>query len=261
MTRGSTQGVDVCEGNMMTRSGTLVRDWRQASLSSSWSQSEQWWTPAVDAVADAIVGTTGNPRAACETLGRQRAAAGVFLDEARADVLVAARIAGLGSASTAQLIDGLTIGWVDRTLDSYFTSACIDPITELASLPYLMTRLSEIYAGARARDADVADEHAFVVVQVVPSEGVLESEMHMVVVQNALRCAFNSGETLARVGPFCAVAVVSRSEPDLSSSLGALRTELETARAEQRLPPTRMWLERLPGHRADLPAAVRQLKD
>jgi hypothetical protein len=123
----------------MSRSGALVKDWRQASLSAAWPDSDQWWTPAVDAVADAIVGTSGDAQAACQTLGRQRAAAGVFLDEARADVQVAARIAGLGSETTAELIDSLTLGWVDRTLDTFFTSACVDPITELASLPYLMT--------------------------------------------------------------------------------------------------------------------------
>ncbi len=245
----------------MTRSGALIRDWRQASLSSAWSHSEEWWAPGIDAVADAILGTSGDPRAAGETLGRQRAAAGVFLDEARADVLVAAQVARLGSDSTAQLIDGLTIGWVDRTLDTFFTSACVDPVTELASLSYLMTRLSEIYAEARAREADVADEQAFVVVQAAPAADVLEAEMQMVVVQNALRCAFNSGETLARIGPHCAVAVVSRVEPSLSRSLAALRGELELARAEDRLRRTRMWLERFPDDRHDLPGLLRLLND
>jgi hypothetical protein len=245
----------------MSRSGALVRDWQQASLSSSWSHVEQWWTPAVDAVADAIVGSTGDARAACETLGRQRAAAGVFLDEARADVEVGARIAGLGSHSTALLVDGLTIGWVDRTLDSFFTSVCVDPMTELASLPYLMTRLTEIYAHALSRHVHAGDELGFVVVQTLAAGDLLESEMQMVVVQSALRGAFNSGETLARVGPQCAVAVVSRAEPELSYSLGRLRVELEAARTEDRLRRTRMWLERLPSERDDLPALLREFND
>ena len=125
----------------MLRADALVKDWREASLSSAWTSAEDWWSPAVDAVADAILGDAGDARAACESLGRHRAAEGVFLDEARADVMVAGVVAGLSSATTAELVDGLTIGWVDRTLDTFFTSACLDPMTELATLPYLMTRL------------------------------------------------------------------------------------------------------------------------
>jgi hypothetical protein len=245
----------------MSRSGSLVRDWRHASLSSAWSNAEEWWTPAIDAVADAILGDTGDPRAACEALGRHRAAAGVFLDEARADVMVAGQVAGLNSASTAELVDGLTIGWVDRTLDTFFTSACVDPMTELATLPYLMTRLGEVYAAAGARNVDVGDETAFVVVQVLMAGDLLESEMQMVIVQRALRSAFGSGETLARIGPQSAVALVSRTEPALSHALGRLRTELETARSYEQIRRNRMWLERLPRERDSLPALIRQLND
>jgi hypothetical protein len=245
----------------MTRSASLVRDWRRASYSSAWSHAEQWWTPAVDAVAEAILGDSGDARAACENLGRQRAAAGVFLDEARADVLVAAQLAGLSSAVTAHLVDGLTIGWVDRTLDTFFTSACVDPVTELASLPYLMTRLTEVYAEAAARDRDVADEQAFVVVQILMAADLVECEMQMMLVQRALRHAFGSGETLARIGPQCAVALVSRVEPALSYALGSLRAELEVARTGDKSRHTRMWLERLPRERDTLPALIRELND
>jgi hypothetical protein len=239
----------------------LVRDWREASLSSTWSDANEWWAPAIDAVADAIIGAAGDARAACEVLGSHRAAAGVFLDEARADVMVAGRVAGLNPATIAELVDGLTIGWVDRTLDSFFTSACLDPLTELATLPYLMTRLTEVYESASARRVSVADEHAFVVVQVLMAGDLMQSETQMVIIQRALRLAFDAGETLARIGPQTAVAVVSRTEPVLSYSLGQLRRELEYARASDRIRRNRMWLERLPHERDSLPALIRQLND
>ena len=79
----------------MALSGSLVQDWRQASLSSAWADAAQWWTPAVEAVADAIVDETLDLRAACEVLGRHRAAAGIFLDDAREDV----KVVGLASCS------------------------------------------------------------------------------------------------------------------------------------------------------------------
>jgi hypothetical protein len=245
----------------MSRSGSLVNDWREASMSSAWSSAEEWWTPAIEAVADAILSGSGDPRAACEVLGRHRAAAGVFLDEARADVMVAGAVAGLNPAVTADLVDGLTIGWVDCTLDSFFTSACIDPTTELATLPYLMTRLDELYANARSRGVAVADEHVFVVVHVLMAGDLLESEMQMIVIQQALRRAFNGGETLARIHPQTALAVVSRAEPDLGYALGGLRADLDQARTNNQLRRNRTWLERLPADRDRLPALIRQLSD
>jgi hypothetical protein len=245
----------------MSRSGSLVRDWYAASLSSAWSDADEWWAPPVDAVADAILGDSGDARAACEALGRHRAAAGVFLDEARADVMVAGRVAGLSAAVTAELVDGLTIGWVDRTLDTFFTSACVDPLTELATLPYLMTRLSELYAAAASRAVEVGDEHAFVVVQVLAAGDLLQSETQMVIIQRALRRAFGAGETLARIGPQCAIALVSRGEPALNVALGQLRTGLDQARASDQIRRSRMWLARLPRDRDSLPALIRQLND
>jgi hypothetical protein len=107
----------------------------------------------------------------------------------------------------------------------------------------------------------VGDEQGFVVVQALAPADLLEAELQMVVLQTALRGAFNSGETLARIGPQCAVAVVSRAEPNLSTSLGRLRGELEQARTGGRLRRTRMWLERLPVERDDLPPLMRQLND
>jgi hypothetical protein len=246
---------------VLSRSGALVKDWRAASLSTAWSSAEQWWTPAIDAVADAILGDSGDARTACESLGRHRAASGVFLDEARADLMVAGMVAGLSSATTAELVDGLTLGWVDRTLDTFFTSACVDPVTELATLPYLMTRLSELYASGAARRVPVGDEYAFVVVRVLMASDLMQSELQMAVVQGTLLAAFHAGETLARIGPSSAVAVVARAEPALGESLRVLRSELENARLADRVRRNRMWLERLPRERDSLPGLIRQLND
>lgn len=244
----------------MSRAGVLVENWRAVSLTSAWSDSAEWWTPAVDALADALAGRpVADTLAAGATLGRQRAAAGVFLDEARADVLVAARLAGLRHADSTDLVDALTVGWVDRMLDAFFTGECLDPLTELTSLPYLMTRMAEIYAEAELRGVAVPDEHALVVVRPSAVAGALEAETQMIVVQTAMRTAFRGGETLARVAPSCAVALVPRGEPRLSDCLARLSAELDIARTEGRLHRPRMWLERLPYVREDLPALLRQL--
>jgi hypothetical protein len=263
----------------MTTALVFMRQWQQASLSESWTGASQWWSPAVDAVAEALADrdthrdTHGNThrgshreddrdcdaRAASAALGRDRADAGVFLDEARADLETATRVARVMPGETAQLLDALTVGWVDRTLDTYYVAGCVDPLTELASMPYLLARLSELYAEAGFRDTCVADSHALVAVDIADVADPLESEVQLIALQSAMRAAFRGGETLARVGRSTAVALVARSEPRLSKSLLVLRIELQLGRAEQRLGNPRMWLERLPSERSAVPAALRTI--
>lgn len=244
----------------MTRSGVLRRNWYRASVNSSWSETCEWWTSAVDAVTDALTDGKPDARAACEALGRQRAEAGVFLDEARADIRMAAQVAGLNPAATAELVDGLTIGWVEHAMDGFFAAPCMDPLTELASVPYLLTRLDEIRADARVRGELVELTHTFTVVKTAPTADAVERETHMITVQIALRTAFPGGITLARIGPNCAVALVPSTDTGaLSESLAVLQAEIDAAITEGRLPRTRTWLERLPHERSAMPALLREL--
>ena len=84
----------------------------------------------------------------------------------------------------------------------------------------------------------------------------------MVVIQRALRAAFDAGETLARIGPQCAVAVVSRAEPALSYvARPAAQPNSRRPASRDRIRRNRMWLERLPRERDSLPALIRQLND
>ena len=249
----------------MTQQATLLASWRAASTerdgSTGWSDPAQWWTPAVDAVADALAGETVDTVSACEALGRQRAAAGVFLDSARRDVLNAAVAAECSLTKTAALLDALTLGWVDRTLDDYFTDACVDPLTELTSIPYLMTRLAEIYSEAGVEDGVPVADYALVVVLAAERSDPLEAETQMIAAQVAMRMAFTGGETLARIGPHCALVLSRRREPRFARSLGMLREELGIARIERRLPGVRVWIESLPAERRDVPALLREINE
>jgi hypothetical protein len=244
----------------MSRSGVLRRNWYRASVRSNWSQTCDWWTSAVDAVTDALTDGKPDARAACEALGRQRAEAGVFLDEARADIRMAALVAGLNSIATAELVDGLTIGWVEHAMDGFFAAPCIDPLTELASVPYLLARLDEVRADANVHGELIELTHVFAVVKTTPTSDAVERETHMITVQIALRTAFPGGVTLARIGPNCAVALVPASDSlARPESLAVLQAELDAAVTEGRLPRTRTWLERLPANRATMPGLLREL--
>jgi len=243
----------------MAGPGALRRTWRESSLTSSWPGHTEWWTSAVDAVSDALTRRRGDVRAAGEALGRQRAEAGVYLDETRADVRLAARAASLRPAPTADLVDAVTVGWIDRILDDVFAAPCVDPLTELVPVQYLSARIGEVWAEARLLGQPVHDTHTLVVVKAAPVPHPIERETHMITIQTALRSAFRGGETLARVGRATAAALSPRAAERLRPSLAVLRAELATAMDERRLPLTRFWLESLPGDPSGLSALLRNL--
>lgn len=229
------------------RSVRLQGAWRERSLAADWSRgADWWWTRAVDAVSDILASRQGDARAACEALGRERADAGVFLDETRADVRVAARVACLDSEITTGLIDAATVGWVNRTLDRILATPSLDPLTELAPVAYLAARLHEVHAEAQLRGQSGEDTHALVVVRTQPSRDLILAETRMITIQTALRYAFRGGETLTRTGPTTAAALALRAPERLHDSLVALRSEVTLAVREVRLPPTRVWIEPVP---------------
>ena len=63
--------------------------WRAASRDRGWSYPDDWWTPAVDAVTEAVV-SDGDIAERCSRLGRARARAGVGMQETLDDVLAMA---------------------------------------------------------------------------------------------------------------------------------------------------------------------------
>ncbi len=251
---GDTENEHVLDGSRHP----LLASWRSASAAGPWPGADQWWAPAVVALVDALGDGPVHLRAAAEELGRQRAAAGVYLDQARADVEVAASIAGLGPAGCAHLVDALTLGWVDRTLDRCFTSGCVDPLTELATMPYLMTRLAEIYAEADFEEGGPPSGHALAVVRTAITGEPVESETYLITIGVAMRRAFRGGETLARIAPNCAVAVARRGIR-FPAALTQLRSDLDLAQLERRLPGTQVWFEALPPRLAEVPALLREL--
>jgi hypothetical protein len=244
----------------MQSAPSLVQAWREASARSGWTDASEWWTPAVEAVVDALDGAHAvDIVAASALLGRQRAAAGVYLDETRADVQALAELAGFGAVQRASVVDALTLGWVDRTLDDYFVDTCIDPLTELATLPYLMTRLRELYAEADVGGTDLSASHALVVVRAENQPDRIAAETQMITLQLALRVVFSGGETLARVGANLAVSLARRSEGGFGPALSVLRSELALAEQAGRLAQTRTWVEALPADCADVPGLLRSL--
>jgi hypothetical protein len=244
----------------VTSARVLRHSWQTASVGSGWTGESDWWTPAVDAVSDALACRGTDARAACAALGRERADAGVPLDEARADLRQAARAAAVKAVGAAELLDALTIGWVEQCMDWLYARSCLDPLTDLAPVAYLATRLDEVRAEARLMGLSVHDLHALVIVRTAPTRDPIVRETRMITLQSVMREAFIGGETLARLGPTVAAALVARTPPiRLRHALGVLADGIDQAVAAGRLQSTRTWVEPLPDGPGGLPQLVQDL--
>ncbi|MFD0803954.1 hypothetical protein ACFQZU_21910, partial [Streptomonospora algeriensis] len=130
-----------CEVDGRLAAGHRLRElWARRSHERRGEPSEDWWTPAVDAVCAAIVRGEGMPEV-CERLGQARARADMPIGDALDDL--AALFDALGGAQPPfELTAALAAGWVDGGRSR---QDCRDPLTGLASAAYLRTRVSELY--------------------------------------------------------------------------------------------------------------------
>jgi hypothetical protein len=241
-----------------------LRDrWCARSLATVWpGAADEWQTPAVEAVCEAL--THGSDDAAalgesCRALGEQRALVGVALEEARADLDLLARLTAADPQVRACAVDALTVGWATCTVDRLLGNTGVDPLTEYATISYLAARLAEIYAEARVTNARVSETHVIVVVATERANDRLVRQTRMITLHSALRFAFIGGESLVSLGPARAAALALRSEPRLADSLAVLRSELRIAQAEDRLPSARVWLVRLPGEHGQITDTLHEL--
>jgi GGDEF domain-containing protein len=201
---------------------------------------EALWLDAVSA-ADVI--------GACSVVGRDVARDGAALGEALSGLRATYQLV-LGTAPTFQAAEALAVAWSDATLEYLHDLSCEDPLTGLASLAHVRSRLGEIYREAEFSDVHVSRSHALVIVELVFRVPVAEPGHHftramrLVQVTEALRAVFSGGQTLGRLGLDRAVAIVPRSS-DLGVSVALLRdflADLDLGSAD-----VRVWIEGLPG--------------
>jgi len=199
------------------------------------------------AVGETLVSDT-DTRAACAVVGRDVARDGAALGEAL-DGLRATYALVRGTTPDFDAAESLAVAWSEATLEYLHQLSCEDPLTGLASLAHVRTRLAELYRDAEQTDVAVKSSHALVVAEVRVSKPHGESEHHftrvlrLVQVTEAIRAVFSGGQTIGRLGLDRAVAVVPR-EPDLGTSVALLREllgDLDLDAAE-----LRVWIEGLP---------------
>jgi hypothetical protein len=229
--------------------------WQAASLSMGWPAADaRWWSVEVVSVAQAMNAGTGQ-LAACLGLGRQRAAAGLSLEESRIDLRVGTDLAGAGRQVATSMVDALTDGWVDQVFADVLGAQCLDPLTQLASVQYLLVRLGDLYGYESRRGGSAADTYALTVVRCVDSASFLDRDARLAALSRIIRAVLRPDEALARIGPNTAAAIVRR-RAGLAAKLRRLRAEIGREYVAGRLPLAQVWFEDLP---ADLGALPKQL--
>ena len=137
----------------------------------------------------------GGLAAACAGLGRSRAQAGTDIAETIDDL--AALFAVLEETLPVRLICAVAEGWAEENHAQLARGGCEDPLSGLVTLPYLRTRLAEVYRDAEQGGTSPADTHRLLVVR-LPRRPDPWHRMALVIgVGRDLRAAFPGGETLS----------------------------------------------------------------
>jgi hypothetical protein len=138
------------------------------------------------------------------------------------------------------------VAWAERVLVALADISCDDPLTSLASVAYVRSRLAEVYRGAERDGRRATDTHALVVVELsrTGTGHELELALRALDVAHALRTIFAGDETIAQLSPrrFAALASRQRTDDLTITLLGLL---LERALGDR--DGTRLWVEHLPG--------------
>ncbi len=197
-----------------TPTGELADDVRQAL------------PPRFEAVAEALVSAT-DARPACAVVGRDVARDGAALGEALAGLRTTFDLVR-GAEPDYACAEALSVAWSEATLEFLHDLSCEDPLTGMASLAHLRTRLGELYRETELTGSHVPGQHALVVVDMVGSQPGRRAEhrftraLQLVQVSEAIRAVFAGGETIARLSADRA-AVVVRRRPELGASVAMLR--------------------------------------
>jgi len=223
-----------------------IRDeWRRRSLATGWRMPDDWDSEAVEEVlgacqnralarGEAGLAAAGAPAlaAACADLGRSRARAGVGIAETIDDL--AALFAALGEGEGRQwdpplrLVGAIAEGWAEESVSQFAHVGCEDPLSGLATLSYLRTRLAEVYREAEQGGTSPADTHRLLVVGLPRRPDPWRRLALPILVGRDLRAAFPGGETLSLAKPGPAIALVP-ARSDLPLRYARLRRNIQAA--------------------------------
>ena len=212
--------------------------------------------PHFEAVGESLASGSGAV-VACEIAGVALARDGLSLGEAL-DGLAATTRQVCGTDPELAHVRALAVAWSDAMLGYLNGLSCEDPLTGLATLAHLRSRIADLYRGGRSAGAGVRESHALVVVaapsrtgRAAGQEDVLTRAMRVAQLGETVRGVFSGPEAIGHVSPDRVVVLAGREQ--IGRRVGLLRRMLDDGAA----PRPRVWIEGLP----DTDAAARALLD
>ena len=195
--------------------------------------------PHFEAVGEALASGPGTV-VACEVAGAVLARDGLSLAESLDGLATTTRLVR-GTEPDHETTRALAVAWSDAVLGYVHDQACDDPLTGLASLAHLRSRISEVYRGERRDGTPAGDSHALVVVSAAPGRDVLTRAMQVATLGETTRAVFAGPETIGHVGPGRLVVLADR-DARIGRRVGLLRRMLDGGS----LASARVWIEGLP---------------
>jgi GGDEF domain-containing protein len=208
--------------------------------------------PRFEAVAEMLASGSDSTTEACAVVGAQLAKDGASLDETLAALQATYQLVR-GTDPDYDDVRAISRSWSDAVLAYVHQMACEDPMTGLASLAHVRSRLSELYRGELRGSDRVREGHALVVAELPPDrheepaaghdrKHVLTRTMRLSELGDTARTVFAGTETIGRLGPDRVVVVATRDER-LGQRVALLRRMARTLDAGG----VRVWIEGLPG--------------
>ena len=231
----------------------LLRAWESASVSSVWLRPGDWYTPAAEALVEALLQSLDTAPAAFR-LGQARAAAGIGITESIDDMAVLFRAAGF-QAAPIRSIRSLCEGWTERDTAPTVAPTMTDAESGLGTPEYLVQRLAEVYGAAERSASKVPVTHALVLVDVsMADHDPWQRIARNAAVGAALKDSYGQGHPMARLSDGVYAVLVDR-QPSLGEGLANLRDHIAERSVEMRVgnlmrQPPRVWVESLPDSHA-----------
>jgi hypothetical protein len=234
------------------RAAQIRDEWRRRSLATGWRMPDDWDSEAVEEVlgacrnralarGEAGLAAAGAPvlaaasaalAAACAGLGRSRARTGVGIAETIDDLAALFAVLGEGEGRPwdppLRLVGAIAEGWAEESVSQFAHVGCEDPVSGLATLSYLRTRLAEVYREAEQGGTSPAETHRLLVVGLPRRPDSWRRLALPILVGRDLRAAFPGGETLSLAKPGPAIALVPV-RSDLPLRYATLRRNIQAA--------------------------------
>lgn len=248
---------------------TMLRGlWCANSARAGWAFPSDWYTPAVDALCDALCGTSSDsqiaampdPVAAGWRLGRDRARGAIGLAETLRDVdALLALLPTIARRVGPDMTRSVALGWAEGSVTA--ADSIVDGLTGLVNVGYLTVRLGEVYHAAEVEGCSASATHALVVIRLAhvpaPQWG---WDLPVALTADSARAVFSGGQSLARLGP-AVVAVLARRHRGLGAQARVLAellvTNLPDGAGAEALP--QVWIEQLPADSRQLSELLRDL--